>query len=543
MQTNTRNQNTLLILAAIAIGVVQGFSVLQTNNLLAKPSSSRTPNTNTGNVASAIIKRRISDSHMMMIIQSEKDVSTENNEYNSSTRSMNPSNTKDTTSTSLAANYIIYTKNGESKYEPTVWTLVPLEKESQELDHDCTTAKKYIGEGTIAINALQSSMNSNDNDHAIKITCTFVKQCEGEDDSIRVTVVKNSSTSTADTQGQETQDDELIATLSRVIIQKKAKDFGILTSSVAVSLPTKMRTMTSETFLAQDIVSFPPSNDRDNHGSYSTCSPNLYNSLLPSNIDISTIEMSDMVDSSGNILGAVPRLLVHKFNILHRGIGIVVCDKEHIIKKQKGASDIDRVDIDTNANIYCHRRTDTKRIFPSLYDMFVGGVSMSGENEKLTAAREVAEELGLGKALNYIESPSSFDVTTSPLSDPLFKCTICTSYNRCIVTLFTYKYVSNDETIRWQEEEVSWGNLVPYHIVEKAATMSINRLIQDGKWPGVSDDIDLGQLDEDSIHLSESQAEYDCDENFNTDSHWKKWDFVPDGLLVWVSWLQWLQKQ
>jgi 8-oxo-dGTP pyrophosphatase MutT (NUDIX family) len=110
--------------------------------------------------------------------------------------------------------------------------------------------------------------------------------------------------------------------------------------------------------------------------------------------------------------------------------------------------------------------------------MFVGGVSCHGEDSRLTAAREVAEELGLTRALNSILG-SKLD---NPLSEELFQCTICTSYNRCVVSVFTYT-TCNGEIITWQDEEVSWGDYVPYAVVEQAATSSIHRLVESGAWP------------------------------------------------------------
>ena len=90
-------------------------------------------------------------------------------------------------------------------------------------------------------------------------------------------------------------------------------------------------------------------------------------------------------------------------------------------------------------NVYVHQRTDTKRIFPSLFDMFVGGVSCRGECAELTAARELAEELGLRGALTYYQkkevvkgesNENSSSIKQNPLSSELFRCTIGTAYNR-----------------------------------------------------------------------------------------------------------------
>mmetsp|Transcript_10838 Transcript_10838/g.16153 ORF Transcript_10838/g.16153 Transcript_10838/m.16153 type:complete len:459 (+) Transcript_10838:97-1473(+) len=211
-------------------------------------------------------------------------------------------------------------------------------------------------------------------------------------------------------------------------------------------------------------------------------------------------ELVEMVDSVGNPLGIIPRDLVHKLNLLHRGIGIVVAKDCHIV--QGTSTEL--------PDVYVHQRTSTKRIFPSLYDMFVGGVSEAGEEAMVTASREVAEELGLQRGLD------------GALSEPLFKCVICTSYNRCVVTVFTYRCNVKEETLKWQEEEVAWGDFVSYPIIEAAAQLSIERLLEGGKWPGKQ-----------QAPVEPLQLEYN-------DGEWKTWDFVPDGLLVWEAWKEWL---
>ena len=81
--------------------------------------------------------------------------------------------------------------------------------------------------------------------------------------------------------------------------------------------------------------------------------------LLFSINDNDNIELVEMVNSNGNALGSLTRSIVHQYNILHRGIGILPI---------RYSSSPDKNDFD----IYVHQRTSTKRIFPSLYDMFVG---------------------------------------------------------------------------------------------------------------------------------------------------------------------------
>jgi 8-oxo-dGTP pyrophosphatase MutT (NUDIX family) len=169
-------------------------------------------------------------------------------------------------------------------------------------------------------------------------------------------------------------------------------------------------------------------------------------------------------------------------------------------------------------DLYVHRRTDTKRIFPSLYDMFVGGVSAAGEDLMTTACREVSEELGLKQGDNK-------------LSDPLLKCVVCTAYNRCVVTLYSYAMDVETEQVSWQQEEVAWGDFVPYAVIEAAADRSIQRFANTNEWPGSDPPIQSARRGE-----APANTAYEKDD-------WTTWDFVPDGLLVWEAWLQWLDEK
>jgi 8-oxo-dGTP pyrophosphatase MutT (NUDIX family) len=190
----------------------------------------------------------------------------------------------------------------------------------------------------------------------------------------------------------------------------------------------------------------------------------LYHSFLDydedgdENTDAPQFEMVDMVDEEGQPLLSLPRPLVHQHNILHRGAGILVLrskDKSKPLSDSLSSSSTDpQSDWTKEVQVYCHRRTDTKRIFPSMYDMFVGGVSSTDESDIMTAGRELAEELGLQRALQDASERESTSTDTdgakksdqlpSPsLQGPLFRCTVQTSYNRCVVNVFIFLY--NDQ--------------------------------------------------------------------------------------------------
>mmetsp|Transcript_3677 Transcript_3677/g.9202 ORF Transcript_3677/g.9202 Transcript_3677/m.9202 type:complete len:474 (+) Transcript_3677:2-1423(+) len=228
-------------------------------------------------------------------------------------------------------------------------------------------------------------------------------------------------------------------------------------------------------------------------------------------------ELVEMVDSQGRAIGQLPRKLVHQFNLLHRGIGLFVTKDVPI---QLGRQ-VEQPDL------YVHQRTSTKRIFPSLYDMFVGGVSLAKEPSRLTAEREVAEELGLSRG-------------STQLSDRLWRCIVCTAYNRCVVDFFSYTMLTNKEAISWQEEEVAWGSFVPYSVVEASGDMSIQRLTDRKEWPGRYPPVQArGGLQEDvAWHVDERNESV----SNNARQSWEDWDYVPDGLLVWEAWLARLPK-
>ena len=71
---------------------------------------------------------------------------------------------------------------------------------------------------------------------------------------------------------------------------------------------------------------------------------------------------------------------------------------------------------------------------------------------------------------------------------------------------------------------MQWGNYVPYSVVESSALKSIRRLVSKNGWPG-KEPLVLKTNNDDLDHLAGSE----------------NWDYVPDGLLVWEAWNEWMQ--
>lgn len=90
---------------------------------------------------------------------------------------------------------------------------------------------------------------------------------------------------------------------------------------------------------------------------------------------MSADEILDIVDEQDRVVGRSPRGEVYAKGLRHRCVLVLARDAD------------DR--------IFVHRRTPTKLVFPSRYDMFVGGVVGAGESYDSAALREAEEELGV----------------------------------------------------------------------------------------------------------------------------------------------------
>ncbi|MBB5120673.1 NUDIX hydrolase [Streptomyces eurocidicus] len=85
-------------------------------------------------------------------------------------------------------------------------------------------------------------------------------------------------------------------------------------------------------------------------------------------------EVLDIVDARDQVVGQAPRGEAYARGLRHRCVFVLARD---------GAG-----------RIFVHRRTPGKLVFPSRYDMFVGGVVAAGESYDEAALREAREELG-----------------------------------------------------------------------------------------------------------------------------------------------------
>ncbi|OIJ92496.1 NUDIX hydrolase [Streptomyces colonosanans] len=141
-------------------------------------------------------------------------------------------------------------------------------------------------------------------------------------------------------------------------------------------------------------------------------------------------ELLDIVDENDRVIGQAPRGEVYERGLRHRCVFIEVRDAE--------------------GRLFVHRRTPTKLVFPSLYDMFVGGVVGAGEAYDDAALREAEEELG---------------VSGLPRPEPLFAFLYDDGAGR---TWWSSVYqVRCDLPVSPQTEEVAWHAFLPHDEVER----------------------------------------------------------------------------
>jgi isopentenyldiphosphate isomerase len=165
-----------------------------------------------------------------------------------------------------------------------------------------------------------------------------------------------------------------------------------------------------------------------------------YSSIV-STIDSSSstpgVEIVDWVTSCGKIsIAPLPRAVIHQHNLLHRGIGVIILDKDN--------------------SVFIHQRASSKRIFPSMFDMFIGGVSASGEASVQTLIRELKEEVGLDVvAATQVSNGSGSDDTSVQF---IGSTTVETTCNHCVVDCFVLKCSSTLRgSIKFADGEVQWG--------------------------------------------------------------------------------------
>ncbi|TGB09342.1 NUDIX domain-containing protein [Streptomyces sp. MZ04] len=141
-------------------------------------------------------------------------------------------------------------------------------------------------------------------------------------------------------------------------------------------------------------------------------------------------EILAIVDENDEVVGEAPRGEAYARGLRHRCAFIEVRDAQ--------------------GRLFVHRRTPNKLVFPSRYDLFVGGVVGAGESYEDAALREAEEELG---------------VSGLPRPTPLFKFLYEDGAGH---SWWSYLYeVVCDVPVSPQVEEVAWHGFLTEEELER----------------------------------------------------------------------------
>lgn len=108
-------------------------------------------------------------------------------------------------------------------------------------------------------------------------------------------------------------------------------------------------------------------------------------------------ELVDIVDTMDVVIGKAPRSVMRRDNLRHRCVWILV--------------------VDGNGSLFVHQRTATKDVYPSYWDVAVGGVVAAGESYAAAARRELAEELGIDRPLIRLTTLAFEDAHTKVVGE------------------------------------------------------------------------------------------------------------------------------
>jgi isopentenyldiphosphate isomerase len=93
-------------------------------------------------------------------------------------------------------------------------------------------------------------------------------------------------------------------------------------------------------------------------------------------------ELVDLIDEAGRTIGVVTRREMRTKRLPHRCAYVLVFNRQ--------------------GELYIHLRTPTKDVYPSHWDVTIGGVLAAGESFDVGARRELREELGVEADLEML---------------------------------------------------------------------------------------------------------------------------------------------
>lgn len=113
-------------------------------------------------------------------------------------------------------------------------------------------------------------------------------------------------------------------------------------------------------------------------------------------------EEIDVVDADDRVVGRATRPEVRRRRLRHRAVYVFV--------------------FNPTGQLFVHQRTASKDLYPSFYDVAVGGVVGTGETYDEAAQREVAEEIGVRNADLRCIMPFRYEDDANLVNGMVYSC-------------------------------------------------------------------------------------------------------------------------
>lgn len=132
---------------------------------------------------------------------------------------------------------------------------------------------------------------------------------------------------------------------------------------------------------------------------------------------MSASELVDVVDEHDRVVRQATRAAIRREALRHRSVYILVFNPA--------------------GQLFVHRRTETKDVFPGHWDVAVGGVLVAGETYDAGAQRELEEEIGVAAPVRRL-FPLRYEDAANRVCGMVYSCTV-------------------DRPLRLQAEEIAAG--------------------------------------------------------------------------------------
>jgi isopentenyldiphosphate isomerase len=117
---------------------------------------------------------------------------------------------------------------------------------------------------------------------------------------------------------------------------------------------------------------------------------------------MSASELVDVVDADDRVIGRATRAEVRAQKLRHRATYILVFNRR--------------------GQLFVHQRTASKDVYPSYFDVAVGGVVGAGESYDEGALRELAEEIGVTSAAPRPILKFQYEDATNQVNGRVYSC-------------------------------------------------------------------------------------------------------------------------